>query len=152
MKSLKHQLRPRRRLAAAMLLAMTLAVAGLSTAAPAFADEGQRVLVTRVGGEDGYTLRFYVSGDGKYLKDIKVTGDYREISMSREGMHFNPYFGYSPVYFPKHFWEMAGPKLSKYFGGDEDLKIINYHGRPLVVGEGFTAFLGGKQLRLVTEK
>ena len=89
MHTLNHLLRPPRRLAGAALLALTLALAGLSTAAPAFAEGSHTrtfVAALPVGSEDGHTpvllvVRATDHGSHLSLADVALTGDFGEISL-----------------------------------------------------------------------
>ena len=99
MNRLMHRLRLRR-LAGVMLLAMTMAVAGLSTAAPAFADEGK----------DGWGYRGYYRGDGDHHYGYYYRGD--------GDHHYRSYYrgdhdGYRSYYYPFFF-----PFYGGYYRGE----------------------------------
>jgi hypothetical protein len=92
MNTLKNQLRPRRRLAGAALLAMVLMLAGLSTAAPAFADEGK--------GEGRWGHYGYYHGDSDHGYRGYYHGDHDGYRSYYRGDHDGyRYYGY-PFFFP----------------------------------------------------
>ena len=148
MNALKNQLRPGRRLAGAVLLAMTLAVAGLSTAAPAFADESKTVtLVGFVGDKHHHSsILVYTTEDGK-VKDLVVRGDKGEISLRNERVLLgNPFLFYYPYFLiPHRVWEMSDSSLSKIFRNDVVLRFTDRHW-PSFKGDSIKAILDNKHL------